>query len=86
MPRQPRIVVPGQPLHIKHRGNNRQDILIYAFYRDLCDFYNDKQIIVLDNQAPSEDIQDSMNYVHFSKNDDIGRYGFFPLSRNYNHG
>ena len=23
--------------------------LIHAFYRDLCDFYNDKQIIVLDN-------------------------------------
>ncbi|PCH49145.1 MAG: hypothetical protein COC22_07120 [Flavobacteriaceae bacterium] len=52
--------------------------LIYAFYRDLCDFYNDKQIIVLDNQEPSEDIQDNMNYVHFSKNEDIGRYGFFP--------
>ncbi len=53
--------------------------LIYAFYRDLCDFYNDKQIIVLDNQEPSEDIQDSMNYIHFSKNENIGRYGFFPL-------
>ncbi len=54
--------------------------LIYAFYRDLTDFYNDKQIIVLDNQEPSKDIQDSMNYVHFSKNEQIGRYGFFPLS------
>ena len=54
--------------------------LIYAFYRNLCDFYNDKQIIVLDNQEPSKDIQDSMNYVHFSKNEHIGRYGFFPLS------
>ncbi len=54
--------------------------LIYAFYRDLCDFYNDKQIIVLDNQEPSKDTQDSMNYVHFSKNENIGRYGFFPLS------
>ena len=54
--------------------------LIYAFYRDLCDFYNDKQIIVLDNQEPSKDLQSSMTYIHFSKNDDIGRYGFFPLS------
>lgn len=26
MARLPRIVVPGQPLHIMHRGNNRQDI------------------------------------------------------------
>jgi len=53
--------------------------LIYAFYRDLCDFYNDKQIIVLDNQEPSEDLSEKMNYVHFSKNEHIGRYGFFPV-------
>ncbi len=26
MARLPRIVVPNQPLHIMHRGNNRQDI------------------------------------------------------------
>ena len=56
--------------------------LIYAFYRDLCDFYNDKQIIVLDNQEPSEDLFDSMNYIHFSKNENIGRYGFFPVNSN----
>ncbi len=54
--------------------------LIYAFYRDLCDFYNDKQIIVLDNQEPSKDLHDCMNYIHFSKNENIGRYGFFPVN------
>ena len=53
--------------------------LIYAFYRDLCDFYNDKQIIVLDNQEPDKDLLDFMNYVHFSKNENISRYGFFPI-------
>ncbi|NQY26524.1 MAG: hypothetical protein HRT92_05035 [Piscirickettsiaceae bacterium] len=26
MARLPRIVVPNQPLHIMHRGNNRQDV------------------------------------------------------------
>ena len=26
MARLPRIVLPNQPLHIMHRGNNRQDI------------------------------------------------------------
>lgn len=56
--------------------------LIYAFYRDLCDYYNDKQIIVLDNQEPDEDLLDLMNYTHFSKNANIGRYGFFPTSGN----
>ena len=28
MARLPRIVVPNQPLHIMHRGNNRQDIFV----------------------------------------------------------
>lgn len=54
--------------------------LIYAFYRDLCDFYNDKQIIVLDNQEPDEDLYPFMNYIHFSGNEDVGRYGFFPVT------
>ena len=54
--------------------------LIYAFYRDLCDFYKNKQIIVLDNQEPHEDLYPSMNYIHFSGNEDVGRYGFFPVS------
>ena len=52
--------------------------LIYAFYRDLCDFYNDKQIIILDNQEPNDDLHEKMNFIHFSGNEDIGRYGFFP--------
>ena len=54
--------------------------LIYAFYRDLCDFYKDKQIIVLDNQEPDEDLYPSMNYIHFSGNENVDRYGFFPVS------
>ena len=56
--------------------------LIYAFYRDLCDFYKGKQIIVLDNQEPNEDLHALMNYVHFSGNPDVGRYGFFPVPNN----
>ena len=52
--------------------------MIYAFYRDLCDFYSDKQVIVLDNQEPDEDLIQRMNYTHFSGNEEIGRYGFFP--------
>lgn len=56
--------------------------LIYAFYRDLCDFYKGKQIIVLDNQEPDDDLHALMNYIHFSGNPDVGRYGFFPVPDN----
>lgn len=56
--------------------------LIYAFYRDLCDFYKEKQIIVLENQEPSEDLISLMNYIHFTGNPKLGRFGFFPVSKN----
>ena len=41
MPRPPRLVIPDQPLHIMHRGNNRQDVFINAedhqrFLQDLA--------------------------------------------------
>jgi len=90
--RHPGFIVLDSPLTTyKHRDeevlpmdeeDEQEDIarnLIYAFYRDLCDFYKDKQIIVLDNQEPSEDLIQLMNYTHFSKNENIGRYGFFPV-------
>lgn len=52
--------------------------MIYSFYRDLCDSYSDKQVIVLDNQEPDEDLIHRMKYTHFSGNKSVGRYGFFP--------
>jgi putative transposase len=36
VPRQPRIIVPGQPLHITHRGNNRMTIFLDAADFDKC--------------------------------------------------
>ncbi|ODS22479.1 hypothetical protein AB835_13930 [Candidatus Endobugula sertula] len=54
--------------------------MIYAFYRDLCDYYSDKQVIVLDNQEPDTDLHSLMNYIHFSHNESVGRYGFFPIA------
>lgn len=54
--------------------------IIYSFYRDLCDSYKNKQIIILENQDPDPRIHDLMNYYHFSGNEDVGRAGFFPLN------
>ena len=84
----PGFVILDSPLTTyKKQDENQEDSnneaflannLIYAFYRDLCDYYSDKQVIVLDNQEPDEDLYSSMNYIHFSGNHSIGRYGFFP--------
>ena len=84
--RHPNFVVLDSPLTTYKKADNDVETneesiasdLIYSFYRDLCDSYNDKQIIIFDNQEPDVDLQERMNYIHFSKSNDVDRYGFFP--------
>ncbi|HDI3156931.1 TPA: hypothetical protein PMB07_003321, partial [Vibrio cholerae] len=53
--------------------------VIYSFYRDLCDSYLDKQIIVFENREPDTDLINKMKYIKFTRKNNEGRYGFFPL-------
>lgn len=55
--------------------------MVYSVYRDLCDAYTEHQIIIFDNQEPDLDLIPLMNYQHFSKNVNVGRYGFFPANK-----
>lgn len=36
------------------------------------------QIIILDNKDPPDSIETKINHIHFSRNEKVGRYGFFP--------
>lgn len=54
--------------------------MVYSVYRDLCDAYLDNQVIIFDNQEPEVDLLPSMNYQHFTRNSNLGRYGFFPVN------
>jgi DNA repair exonuclease SbcCD ATPase subunit len=81
----PGFVILDSPLTSYKEGDSLEDgdervaDLTYAFYRDLCDNYQDSQIILLDNREPEEDLHSRMKYIHFSRNEKIGRYGFFPV-------
>lgn len=87
--RHPGFVILDSPLTAYKKADENNDKetkeeelsenLIYGFYRDLCDSYNDNQVIVFDNQEPDPSLHSKMNYIHFSKNKSIGRYGFFEL-------
>ncbi|MCG6191365.1 AAA family ATPase [Maribellus maritimus] len=50
------------------------------FYRNLSTIGQDKQIIVLENDNPPSDVTRNINYIHFTKNEKNGRYGFIPLT------
>jgi chromosome segregation ATPase len=86
--RHPGFVILDSPLTTYRAGDddeNNEEVqlkknMVFAFYIDLCESFNDKQIIVFENQEPDDDLKQKMTYYHFSKNKDIGRYGFFPLA------
>lgn len=49
-----------------------------AFYQALAATSPDRQVIVLENEDPPEDIRSTIHYTHFSRQVGLGRYGFFP--------
>ncbi len=49
-----------------------------AFYESLSGAGDQEQIIVFENEEPSQAVRERINYVHFSGSRAIGRYGFFP--------
>ena len=49
-----------------------------AFFRNLADETTDDQIIVMENEDAPSDVRERVTYFRFTKNRDLGRYGFFP--------
>ena len=53
------------------------------FYRQLALSSKNRQVIVLENDDPPKDLDDTVNVIHFTRSDH-GRYGFIPLSTSGN--
>ena len=78
--RHPKLVVLDSPLTSfkdKDRVNVEDDVQL-AFYEELVETSEDVQIILLENKEPPEHLRDQMNYIHFSGNESLGRFGFYP--------
>ncbi|MCA9177689.1 MAG: hypothetical protein KDB14_24645 [Planctomycetales bacterium] len=79
--RHPRMVVLDSPLTSykdKDRVNVEEDVQL-AFYEDMVKTSSEFQIILLENKDPPESLRSEMNYIHFSRNQAVGRYGFYPI-------
>lgn len=48
------------------------------FYEYLTKEHSDSQIIIIENEHPSEKLLDRIAFTDFTKNPQLGRYGFFP--------
>lgn len=81
----PKVIVLDSPLTAykeKDTNKDKNDFINeevkQAFYRNLSQFKQGVQFIVLENVVPSEEIQKEIKHYHFTKNPDYGRYGFIP--------
>jgi hypothetical protein len=50
-----------------------------AFFEYLANDTSGDQVIIMENEEPPASVRDRVNYYNFSKNETVGRYGFFPL-------
>jgi hypothetical protein len=81
----PGLVVLDSPLVTYKRrdvgqGEAIPDDVKTAFFSVLSAMSPDAQIIVLENEDPPAAVQTRINYQHFSRSREIGRYGFFSVT------
>lgn len=81
----PRFLVLDSPLTTYREGDKPQEkdevetTVQNEFFNNLADLSQNFQIIIFDNKDPLLDIQNKITYHHFTRNLEIGRYGFFPM-------
>ncbi|MDR6676122.1 AAA family ATPase [Pseudomonas oryzihabitans] len=83
--RHPGFVVLDSPLTTYKEGDDLPEDegdeitgdLIYGFYRDIAESFKDSQVIIFENKEPDLSVIPMLNYQHFTKNLNVGRYGFF---------
>lgn len=81
----PGFVVLDSPL-VTYRGADKRiqpdeavsEDMKEKFYNALSGLQKDKQVIVLENDAPPANATSKMNYIHFTKDPALGRAGFIP--------
>jgi len=47
-----------------------------AVYDNLATTCKDYQVIIFENEEPTKDLKNKINYIHFTGNDNVDRQGF----------
>jgi len=80
----PRNIIIDSPLTTYHgkEQSEKEEVsrdMQDAFFNTLSRENDDRQIIILDNKDPQEELKSKINYIHFTNDKSKGRQGFFPL-------
>ncbi len=78
------IVIVDSPLTAYQKADHTEEDELTAdieaaFFEALSETPMDRQIIVLDNKSPNDQVIQHINYIHFTKIKGKGRYGLFPI-------
>jgi len=79
----PGFVVLDSPLLAYYKPESADDSLAGSdlkdrFYNYLAEAHKDNQIIIVENEHPPVELGESIALTVFTKNPNVGRYGFFP--------
>ncbi|MGL5714402.1 MAG: AAA family ATPase [Paraclostridium sp.] len=81
-----KVVIIDSPLTAYRGKDNAEgaddkisDDVKQGFYKYLSEKYKDKQVIILENVQPQDDVIKNIKYYYFSKNKSKGRYGLYPI-------
>lgn len=50
-----------------------------SFFSDLAIASKDKQVIIIENKIPKEELRSKINFIQFTRDKNHGRYGFFSV-------
>lgn len=83
----PGFVVLDSPLLAYYKPEGEDDNLQGTnlkekFYEYLIQNHSDSQIIIVENEHPSEEVETQVNLTVFTKNPHEGRFGLFPVENN----
>jgi DNA repair ATPase RecN len=80
----PGFVVLDSPLLAYYAPESSEDSLKGSnlklrFYEYLANNHSNSQVIIIENEYPPSNLRERIALTNFTKNHDVGRYGFFPL-------
>ncbi len=83
----PGFVVIDSPLLAYYKPEGKDDDLQGSnlkekFYDYLVKNHSDSQIIIVENEHPSDEVEAKVNLIVFTKNPHVGRFGLFPVENN----
>ena len=79
-----RLIILDSPLTTFEDGEKASgveeipEVVQHNFFTKIASGFANSQVVIVENKVPPAELQGSINFIKFTKNLNMGRYGFFP--------